>query len=50
MSKGYITVEGDGGPIVVDFDVQTDEQSFTVEITPTEVKVHTKNEPKVVPT
>ena len=47
MSRGTIYIGQTGEPIVIDFDVQKPEDSITVEITPTDVKIHTPNEPKV---
>lgn len=49
MSKGRLTIETGDEPITFDFDVRDDADKVVIEVLAHDVKIHTKNEPKVVP-
>lgn len=51
MTTGRLIIDqADGDPVVVELDIPTDADSITIEVTSTEVKIHTPHEPKVVHT
>lgn len=48
MARATLIIHTTDGDITAEFDVQTPDEVATIEILPTDVKIHTTKEPKIV--